>query len=118
MNGRCFPPASTGGAKAIPLFGGKAPGTVDSRHHRIGVRRRFVAMKDCFMRAAAHVPGSAGVALQQRVRRAQDPFELLALQLELLDGLNAADTRSVELRLEVESQLDRLFAGGAEGLSR
>lgn len=124
MNGRCFPPASPSGPRPIPLFGptpepapplGHPPVMPGGRLARIAARRRFVAMKQAFMLAADHAAGPLGPTLRHRVRRAGDPFELLALQCDLLHAMPEGDETVETSRIELERHIDLLFPDSGSG---
>lgn len=118
MNGNCFPPSSPSGPRAIPRFGpepepeppfGPAPVLPGGRLARIAARRRFVEMKQSFMAAADQVRGPSARSLRARVRRADDPFELLALQCDLMHALPPGEESAETSRMEIERHIDLLF---------
>jgi hypothetical protein len=89
-----------------PLLGFSLPA---EREARFAARRYFVEMKLAFMRAAAEVPGSRGMALQLQVRRAHELADLLVLHKDIFDALPRDGARFRSLREELNRQLDRLF---------
>ncbi|WIV99862.1 MULTISPECIES: hypothetical protein [Roseateles] len=62
----------------------------DERRGRIAARRSFVALKLCFMRAAAELRGVSGEHLQTLVRQASEPIELWLIRGSLLAALERA----------------------------
>jgi hypothetical protein len=89
-----------------PLLGFGLPA---EREARFAARRNFVDMKLAFMRVAAEVSGSRGMALQLQVRRAHEPADLLVLHKDIFDALPRDGARFRSLREELDRQLDRLF---------
>ncbi len=60
----------------------------DERRGRIAARRSFVALKLCFMRAAAELRGVHGEHLQTLIRQASEPIELWLIRGSLLAALS------------------------------
>ena len=79
------------------------------RQARLAARRHFVEMKQAFMVLAAEIPGREGGRWQLRVRRAEDPADLLALQCDLIAALPAGDSRAMGLHEQLQSHLEHLF---------
>jgi hypothetical protein len=82
----------------------------DERISRIAARRAFVALKLCFMRAAADIDGSLGARLQRQVRHASEAVQLWQLRAAVLAALQASHERTPIHRIELRRQLDSIFA--------
>ena len=89
----------------------------DERVTRIAERRAFVALKACFIRAAAAIDGQIGARLQRHVRQASEPVQLWRLSGALLAALRDDDAHSHVYRTELRRQLDSIFADSSYGAS-
>jgi hypothetical protein len=87
----------------------------DERVARIAERRAFVALKLCFMRAAADVPGPHGALLQRHVRAASEPAQLWRLRAAVFASLHAGHERTPMHQAELRRQLDGIFADSSFG---
>jgi hypothetical protein len=80
-------------------------GLPGDRDAMIAARRRFVTLKDAFMRAVAEVPGSIGDTLRHKVRQATDPLQLWRLRRAVIGTLNPVDERAIAVRRELQRRL-------------
>jgi len=99
-------------ARSASLFD-PAKDLAQQRASRIAARRAFVDMKLGFIKLAAQARGTMGSRLQQRVRQAQDPADLIGLQQDLADSLPHDSSQAERLRQELAQQLQRMFAPAA-----
>jgi hypothetical protein len=90
----------------------------DERVARIAERRAFVALKLCFMRAAADVPGPQGALLQRHVRSATEPAQLWRLRAAVLASLRVGHERTSMHQAELRRQLDSIFTDSSFGPDR
>lgn len=77
--------------------------------HRLAERRAFVALKSCFMQAAADVAGPIGERLRLRVRQTNDTAELWRLRAAILCSLEPGHPRTAQHQRDLQRDLDSLF---------
>lgn len=84
-------------------------GMPQDRRARLAARRAFVELKQDFMVATAGLPGHRGEWLRQRVRRAEDPYNLWQLRGSLFAALGGNDPDTCSIRHALKTGLDTLF---------
>lgn len=77
---------------------------------RIAARRAFVEMKQAYMNAASDIGSATSQVLQQKVRRASEPWELWSLRAVILASLPAEHERTSDHRLKLGREFDSLFS--------
>jgi hypothetical protein len=86
-----------------------AVGMPQDRRARMAARRAFVDLKHDFMVATAGLPGHRGDWLRERVRQAEDPYNLWQLRHSLFAALGGNDPDTCTLRHALKTGLDTLF---------
>lgn len=94
-----------------PPWAFASAGRPDERRGRVAARRAFVALKLCFMRAAAEVTGETGLHLQQLVRQANEPIELWLIRSAVLAALMDDGEQLAEHRNAMREALAHAFPG-------
>lgn len=84
-------------------------GMPQDRLARLAARRAFVDLKQDFMVATVGLPGYRGEWLRQRIRRAEDPYNLWQLRHSLFAALGGNDPDTCSLRHTLKTGLDTLF---------
>jgi hypothetical protein len=84
-------------------------GMPQDRLARLAARRAFVDLKHDFMMATAGLPGARGEWLRERVRRAEDPYNLWQLRHSLFAALGGNDPDACTIRHALRTGLDTLF---------
>ena len=90
-------------------------GLPGDREAMISARRRFVMLKETFIRAVANVPGSIGDTLRHKVRQSTDPLQLWRLRRAVMATLSPCDERSIALRHELQQRLADEFPPSFDG---
>jgi hypothetical protein len=85
-------------------------GMPQERLARIAARRAFVEMKQSYMDAASDIDSATGGLLQQRVRRADEPWELWSLRAVILASLPSDHARTRTHRMKLEREFDSIFS--------
>jgi len=94
-----------------------AAGMPQDRLARLAARRAFVDLKHDFMAATAGLPGHRGEWLRQRIRRAEDPYNLWQLRHSLFAALPGNDPDTCSIRHALKTGLDSLFTESEAALS-
>lgn len=81
----------------------------DERRGRIAARRSFVALKLCFMRAAAELRGVHGEHLQTLIRQASEPIELWLIRGSLQSALARAGEAGLMHSERLQEALNEAF---------
>lgn len=89
-------------------------GMPQERLAQMAARRSFVAMKDRFTAAVRHAPGDNGHWLRERVRAAEEPFDLWLLRIEVLEALPMFGREAREQRQAIERALSEAFAATSQ----
>ena len=91
-------------------------GLPQDRLARLAARRAFVGLKQDFMIAVAGLPGHRGDWLRDRVRHAEDPYDLWKLRHSLFAALDGNDPDTCTIRHALKTGLDTLFCESDNGL--
>ena len=97
-------------AQSAQIMNWGVVGMPQDRLARLAARRAFVDLKLDFMVATAGLPGQRGQWLRERVRRAEDPYNLWQLRQSLFAALSGNDADTCTIRHALRAGLDTLFS--------
>ena len=89
-------------------------GMAQERQARIAARRAFVEMKQAYMGAASDITSATAAMLQNKVRRADEPWELWSLRAVILASLPANHERTASHRMKLEREFDSIFSSSGQ----
>jgi hypothetical protein len=95
------------------LMGLPGAGLPNDRLARIAARRAFVDLKQDFMLAVAALEDDRGQWLQNQVRKAEEPEDLLLLRGHVFASLSGQDAGRTERRRQLRRSLDSQFPDSA-----
>jgi hypothetical protein len=103
------PPAQASAKAGLP-----GAGLPQERLARIAARRAFVEMKQSYMSAVSDIASTTGGLLQNKVRKASEPWELWSLRAVILASLASDHERTRSHRMKLEREFDSIFSRSSQ----